>query len=124
MNDRVSLSRAWATPLWRRDTLLTVPASRRFVSYEPALGPIDFGDRNFDWLIAGGESAATPRVADVAWFRAARDWCVANGIPFFFKQWGGVPQAKGDGLDAVIDGQRWMLRPEFRPIVVKQMSMF
>lgn len=41
--------------------LLQTPAAVRFVSYEPALGPVDFkpwlyGAPRLDWLIVGGES--------------------------------------------------------------------
>lgn len=60
-----------------------------FVSYEPALGPVDWSGWEFmDWLIAGGESGAFARPTHPDWFRAARDFCAAHGIAFFFKQWG------------------------------------
>lgn len=60
-----------------------------FVSYEPALGPVDWSGWEFlDWLIAGGESGASARPSHPDWFRAARDFCAAHGIAFFFKQWG------------------------------------
>jgi protein gp37 len=41
--------------------LLATPAAVRFVSYEPALGPVDFkpwlyGSPKLDWIIVGGES--------------------------------------------------------------------
>lgn len=65
---------------------------RTFISYEPALGPVDWNsilDRGFvDWLIAGGESGSKARPAHPDWFRAARDACARHGIPFLFKQWG------------------------------------
>lgn len=60
-----------------------------FVSYEPALGPVDWRLWTFlNWLIAGGESGPNARASNPAWFRAARDFCDRYGIPFFFKQWG------------------------------------
>jgi protein gp37 len=83
--------------------LLQTPAAVRFVSYEPALGPLDL--RVFDnqkgldysvfknaralipdWVIAGGESGPSPRPADIAWFRQVRDQCQAADMPFFMKQ--------------------------------------
>lgn len=89
--------------------LLAAPAAIRFVSYEPALGPIDFrnivpadryeidalngfdydqgGVRNhLDWIISGGESGPGSRPAHPDWFRAVRDACAATGVAFLHKQ--------------------------------------
>lgn len=87
-----------------RDT----PAAVRFLSYEPALGPlnaarclpcappcgppIDHGPA-LDWVIAGSESGPRARPAQVEWFRSVRDACAAVGVPFFLKQ-----AAVGDGI--------------------------
>lgn len=96
--------------------LLQTPAAVRFVSYEPALGPVDFSpgfdawrhvksgalyrsefvtpssgpfeDVSLDGIIAGGESGPHARPAHPDWFRQVRDQCKAAGVPFFFKQWG------------------------------------
>lgn len=72
-----------------------------FVSYEPALGPVDWAPWMdcIDWLIAGGESGAGYRRPDPKWFQDARDSCEAAGVPFHFKQWGGM--ADGATLDGV-----------------------
>lgn len=60
-----------------------------FVSYEPALGEVDWTGWEFlRWLIAGGESGPNARPPHPGWFRIARDWCAENGVAFFFKQWG------------------------------------
>lgn len=66
-----------------------------FVSYEPALGPVDWDrwlDRAdagcVDWLIAGGESSSKARPPHPDWFRLARDACRRHLVPFHFKQWG------------------------------------
>jgi len=71
---------------------------RTMVSYEPAIGPVDwerFGldDDGFlvmDWLISGGESGSGPNIRPTLpdWHRYARDFCQRHGVPFFFKQWG------------------------------------
>ncbi|WP_428668061.1 DUF5131 family protein [Reyranella sp.] len=65
---------------------------RTFVSYEPALGAVNWRpwiERGaIGWLIAGGESGPHARPAQPDWFRAARDACASGGVPFFFKQWG------------------------------------
>ena len=75
--------------------LLQCPAAVRFVSYEPALGPVDFTPsettpwiRGLDGIIAGGESGTHARPAHPAWFRKVRDDCQTHSVPFFFKQWG------------------------------------
>jgi protein gp37 len=97
--------------------LLRTPAAVRWVSYEPALGPVNFvgiRDANtrvtrgaylgpclhaddvgglyetlgLDWIVCGGESGPGARPMHPDWARSARDQCVAVGVPFFFKQHG------------------------------------
>ena len=65
-------------------------AAVRFVSYEPALGPLDITghEEKPDWMICGGESGPNARPMYLGWARAIRDQCDAGGIPFFFKQHG------------------------------------
>jgi protein gp37 len=60
----------------------------RFVSYEPAIGPLSLAGHNCtpDWLICGGESGHGARQMDLAWARDVRDQCARRGISFFFKQ--------------------------------------
>ena len=93
-----------ATADARIPLLLQTPAAIRFVSYEPALGPVDFADlRAFpgyiDWIIAGGESGPGARPPHPAWFRSARDQCQSAGVAFFFKQWGEHhPITRTDGI--------------------------
>lgn len=73
--------------------LRKIPAVVRFISYEPALGPMLPGmDKHEgetpDWIIAGGESGPKARPAHPQWFRDLRDDCGKLGIAFFVKQWG------------------------------------
>ena len=69
--------------------LRATPAVRHFISYEPALGPLDGCDvAGLDWIIAGGESGPNARPSHPDWFRSLRDQCAKAGVPFFFKQWG------------------------------------
>lgn len=67
-------------------------AAVRWVSYEPALGPVNWSAfKRFmaiDWLVAGGESGPRARPMNPQWAREARDICRQTGVPFFFKQWG------------------------------------
>ena len=99
--------------------LLRTPAALRFVSYEPALGPVDFhstdvgdalsncdecdGDSDceacsglgrIDWLIVGGESGTGARPFDIAWARSAVAQCKAAGVPVFVKQLGAKPTGR------------------------------
>lgn len=62
----------------------------KFVSYEPALGPVDWSGYAFliDQLICGFESGPGSRPGHPQWPRSARDWCQDMGVAFFFKQWG------------------------------------
>lgn len=77
---------------------------RTWVSYEPALGPVDWSGWEFiRWMVSGGESDKGPRArpSHPDWHRATRDWCRRCGIPYLFKQWGdwipGESEADADG---------------------------
>lgn len=73
---------------WPR--LAAVPAAVRFVSYEPAIGPLRLPDRGPqpDWIILGGESGGGARPMQPAWARALIADCRRLGVAPFFKQWG------------------------------------
>ena len=70
--------------------LAKTPARVRFVSYEPALGPLDLTRwiEQVDLVICGGESGPHARRMDLEWARSMRDQCEKAKIAFFFKQWG------------------------------------
>lgn len=100
--------------------LLATPAAVRFVSYEPALGPVDFdhidctsdsdpgfsaltwteddegtlGDAVLDWIIVGGESGPGARPFDIEWARSVVRQCQAAGVACFVKQLGAKPQVQ------------------------------
>lgn len=89
----------------RLEDLRAVPATVRFLSCEPLLGPLGPLDlTGIDWVIAGGESGPGHRPMDPRWVRELRDQCLEQGVAFFFKQWGGrTPKAGGRELD----GRTW-----------------
>ena len=109
-----------ATADARIPALLATPAAVRFVSYEPALGPVRLheawvgwggvvssgdgpapfrsGDRvcvkhgrEINWLIVGGESGLGARPCDVAWIRSIVGQCRDALVPCFVKQLGAHP---------------------------------
>jgi protein gp37 len=85
--------------------LRQTPAQVRFLSIEPLIGgfaelPLD----GIHWVIVGGESGPHARPVDGRWVRDIRDKCLAAGVPFFFKQWGGL-RAKSGGR--ALDGKEW-----------------
>ena len=66
-------------------------ALTKFLSLEPLLGPLsDLDLAGIDWVIVGGESGPDARYMKADWVREIRDNCLRSGVPFFFKQWGGV----------------------------------
>ena len=66
-------------------------ARTKFLSVEPLIGPIPrLPLTGIDWVIVGGESGPGARPMRESWVRNIRDRCVSRGVPFFFKQWGGV----------------------------------
>jgi protein gp37 len=97
---------------WRADMLRQTPATIRFLSLEPMLGPVDRVDFTaVDWIIVGGESGRGARAMAESWVRDVRDRCSALDVPFFFKQWGGETAKRGHE-EAVLDGQRHIAWPD------------
>jgi protein gp37 len=77
--------------IFRVYDLLRVPAAVRFLSVEPLIGPVNLVPlQGIDWVIVGGESGPGARPMKKEWVEAILDQCRASGVPFFFKQWGGV----------------------------------
>ncbi len=114
---RLSRSLPWPENVWmgvtvengdylkRMDDLRDTPARIKFVSFEPLLGPIlDIDLTGIDWVIVGGESGPKARPMSPSWVKGVRDQCLAAGVPFFFKQWGGLNKKKAG---RVLDGRTW-----------------
>jgi protein gp37 len=71
--------------------LQAAPASVRFLSVEPLLedlGPLPL--EGISWVIVGGESGPGARPMREEWVLSVQEQCEEAGVPFFFKQWGGV----------------------------------
>jgi len=98
--------------------LVKIPATVRWLSIEPMLGPIDLKlneyinclwgswklKRLIKWVVLGGESGPGARPMHPDWARSVRDQCQEAGVPFYFKQWGewvGASQAR------IFDAATW-----------------
>jgi len=104
---------------WRIRELLNIPAAARWVSYEPALGGVNYtpflnhpttcrcptcfhrafdapNRRGIDWLVCGAETGPGKRPFKQEWAEDAYRQCRAAGVPFFGKVNGfGEPLAVG-----------------------------
>jgi protein gp37 len=87
----------------RADYLRQIPAIVRFISYEPALGPLDDIDlRGIQWVIYGGESGPKFREDDDAWCRGIMDRCRKKRVAFFRKQSAGFRPSTNVAIDGEI----------------------
>lgn len=105
--------------------LLALPC-KNGISYEPALGPVDWSKikapadgslqlcaggkprRRVEWIIVGGEStqgAGKARPFDLAWARSTVAQCKAAGVPVFVKQIGSYPVTGPSNSPYVISGR-------------------
>jgi len=107
----------WPSNLWmgvsvehmrtveRIEHLRQVPAAIKFLSCEPLIGPLENLDlTGIHWMIVGGESGPHSRPMDPSWVQSLLAQCRSEGVPFFFKQWGGV-RKKATGR--VLNGQTY-----------------
>jgi len=98
--------------LSRIEDLLEVPAAVRFLSCEPLIGPLDaLPLKSIDWVIVGGESGPGARPMQREWALSVLRQCRKHGVPFFFKQWGGVRKKK---TGRVLDGRTYDELPRRR----------
>lgn len=98
----------------RLEHLRRVDARIRFISFEPLLEEVgDVCLEGIHWAAVGGESGPDARPLKAVWVRHIRDRCVAEGIAFYFKQWGGRHHSSGG---RILDGRTWDQKPD--PVVV------
>jgi protein gp37 len=80
---------------YRIDDLRNTNAHIKFLSIEPLIGAVrKLRLKNIQWVIVGGESGPKARPMKVEWVLDIKDQCIGAGVPFFFKQWGGVNKKK------------------------------
>jgi len=79
----------------RIDDLRKVPATIKFISFEPLIGPVqDLNLEGIDWAIVGGESGPGARPIQQRWILDIKEKCEQQKVMFYFKQWGGVNKKK------------------------------
>jgi protein gp37 len=113
-----------------------IPASVRFISYEPAIGAVRLRESAVqpDWLISGGESGHGARPMNPQWARDIVSDCNRLGVAPFHKQWGSIknnPLVAEQGMDAkvaaaadthgkgggLVDGRLWREFPNPRGLL-------
>lgn len=112
-----------ATAEARIPWLLKTPAIVRFISYEPALGPLDLyrGGWNWlerlrrptggyteklNWVIVGGESGPKARPCDVHWLCDVAKQCQSWGVPCWMKQ----DTSRRSGQQGRIPDEVWAMK--------------
>jgi protein gp37 len=118
---KLSVMLPWTRNIWmgvtvengsvikRIDHLRKTAAAVKFLSIEPLLGPLPELDlTGIDWVIVGGESGPGARYMDPSWVTDIRDQCGRAGVPFFFKQWGGINKKKAG---RILEGEIWNEMP-------------
>ena len=119
---KISKELKWAPHIWMGlsvenqkyvgliDDLRKTGAYVKFLSLEPLLGPLPkLSLSGIDWAIVGGESGPGARELRPEWVTEIRDQCMKAGVPFFFKQWGGVQKKK---KGRTLEGRTWDEMPE------------
>lgn len=85
------------------DKIVLAPAKLHWISYEPAIGPLDVSllPAKIKWVVIGGESGKEARPFDIQWGIDVINACKARGIAVFFKQLGSKP---------VWNGKAWAIK--------------
>jgi len=125
---------SWADHIWmgvtvenrgykyRIDHLRNSGSKCKFISFEPLLGSVGKVDLSgIDWVIVGGESGPGARPMQKEWVTEIRDQCVEAGIPFFFKQWGGVRKKAAGKL---LEGIEWQQKPALQNRLLHRRIVF
>jgi protein gp37 len=100
--EKIAGELCWTSNIWmgvsveneavtkRIDHLRKVPASVRFLSCEPLIGPLPtLNLTDIHWAIVGGESGPRSRPMLPEWVGQIQRQCHESDVAFFFKQWGG-----------------------------------
>ncbi len=96
--------------------LIETPASIRFLSVEPMVGPVDLApylpSRKVHWVIVGAESGPGARPMEEDWARIIRDQCQMFDVRYFLKQLIRKKNGRSRKVETpAIDGRRWVQYP-------------
>lgn len=69
----------------RLDCIRRYRARVRFISYEPAEGPIDVARAEPDWVIIGAATGKGGFQPEDRWVRDVERWCDRNAVPVYHK---------------------------------------
>lgn len=95
----------------RIDKLRSAEPTVAFLSVEPLLEDLGkFNLSGIHWVIVGGESGPGARPMSAEWVRGIREQCGGAGVPFFFKQWGGVRKSE---TGRELDGRTYDEYPDY-----------
>lgn len=95
----------------RIEALKHCNAHVKFLSLEPLLGRMPYIElAGIDWVIVGGESGPGARPLMETWVTEIKEMCLAQQVPFFFKQWGGTNKKKTGRL---LQGEIWNEMPVY-----------
>lgn len=79
---------------YRLPILLSLPIKHVQVIHEPMLEAIDISkylaSGRIEKVVCGGESGDGARLCDYDWILSTREQCIAQGVPFYFKQTGAL----------------------------------
>lgn len=99
----------------RIDYLRETGALIKFLSVEPLIGPLpQLNLEGINWVIVGGESGFKARPMKEKWVQDILLQCRDQGVPFFFKQWGGVNKKKTGRL---LNGRTYSEYPDVEQIL-------
>ena len=120
--ERYSPELLWTNNIWmgvtveskdcieRITQLVNTNAAVKFLSCEPLLSPLEeLPLSEIDWVIVGGESGPKARLMKKEWVENIQQQCTIAGVPFFFKQWGGV-RKKASGR--ILNGKTFSEMPK------------
>ncbi|MFL6447772.1 MAG: DUF5131 family protein [Bryobacteraceae bacterium] len=96
---------------YRANHVRNTDARVKFLSLEPLLGPLSsLNLTGIHWVIVGGESGPGARNIEESWVVDIKSLCRRSGVPFFFKQWGGVNKKAAGRL---LSGRTYDEMPNF-----------
>lgn len=96
--------------------LIKVPAKVKYLSIEPMITQVKpLPLEGIDWVIVGGESGPGARPIEEDWVTYIRNECLKFGVPFFFKQWGGINKKEAGSL---LQGKHWKQYPKTRKVAL------